>query len=82
MYYTIHSDKLNCNVEFDLDEGGYLWVRIGNQPRRQACSFADPESISIYMSFSKYTTEAERERQFHSECDRWYRYFIKDHPGY
>jgi len=76
MYYTIHSDKLNCDLTFFVpDEGGYLWVRIGNQPRRHACAGGDPDSISIHMSF-RHTTETERERQFHWECDRWYRSFI------
>tara|TARA_Y100000004_G_scaffold184901_1_gene234424 strand:+ start:672 stop:920 length:249 start_codon:yes stop_codon:yes gene_type:complete len=82
MYYTKHSRKLRCDVTFFVpDEGGYLYVEIGDRPRQQACDGGYTTGATIYVLYMHASAGSFR-RYFQQVCDRWYRSFIKDHPGY
>ena len=85
MYYTKHSRKLNCDVTFFVpDDGGYLRVEVGNRPRQQACEGGYTSGACIYLARRTpvLKTDHEFNQLFQRVCDRWYRSFIKDHPGY
>ena len=76
MYYTKHSRKLDTDITFFVtDQGGYLFVEIGNERRQQACNSGDTRGECIYISFEH--TENDQET-FKIVCDRWYRSFIKN----
>jgi hypothetical protein len=82
MYYTKHSRKLKCDVTFYMqDEGGYLYVEIGNRPRQQACDGGYTSGACIHLARLLKTDHAFNQL-FQRVCDRWYRSFIKDHPSY
>lgn len=82
MKYTKHSRKLNCDVTFFVpDEGGYLWVEVGNRSQQQACDGGYTSGATIYIPFTHVTSGSFR-RTFQRVCDRWYRSFIKEHPSY
>lgn len=82
MYYTKHSRKLKCDVTFFVpDEGGYIWVEVGNRPRQQACSGGYTSGMCIHLHRPSHSNRFWRQK-FQRVCDRWYRSFIKDHPGY
>lgn len=82
MYYTKHSRKLRCDVTFYMSaDGGYLYVQIGNRPRQQACEGGYTSGACINLTRYSKTYHAFNQ-VFKRVCDRWYRSFIKDHPGY
>ena len=76
MYYSKHSKKLNLDINFFVvDNGGYLFVEIEGERRRQACDGGKFRGECIYISFKH--TENHNEL-FERICDRWYRSYIKN----